>query len=471
SEALAFSLVTGINLAMARLVDIWDSIGIMEEQRVERMEAVKKHIDDLLNEMITEEENLKHRIERSIITCKKQLETLHLELSVEPYKIDPNLTVLQLEKDLRTKMEALMKEKNDRLKELETLQQDDNALCTELCATPYYIPTGSMPSRSQLQDLREHIKSLKEEKKNRIKVFSDLRQDIRRLMTEIGHSPETSMEKEVVCDDTDAFLLTNENIKALKMIVFQMEVKKESLTLTRDELKDKVLNLSNRLGFMEQGKRLEEKPAGSLSDEIVMWQNELEHLEELKKANLEEVIKKIRVELAEYWDKCRFSSDQRDSFKYFYDDNFTEELLMKHDEELLQVKMYYEKCKPLLETVERWEKNFAIFQEFERRASDPNRFSNRGGTLLKEVKERVKIQKLLPKLEEELKSSIEMWEAEQGTEFLFGGLKVMDYIANHWDEHRLLKGKEKNERVSKICRGFPWCLERSAPVSATSEMS
>lgn len=45
SEALASSLVTEINLAMARLVDIWDSIGIMEEQRVERMQTVKKHID------------------------------------------------------------------------------------------------------------------------------------------------------------------------------------------------------------------------------------------------------------------------------------------------------------------------------------------------------------------------------------------------------------------------------------------
>lgn len=45
SEVLAFSLVSGINKAIARLVDIWDNIGIQEEQRVERMEAVKKHIE------------------------------------------------------------------------------------------------------------------------------------------------------------------------------------------------------------------------------------------------------------------------------------------------------------------------------------------------------------------------------------------------------------------------------------------
>lgn len=45
SEALASSLVTDINHAMARLVDIWDSIGIMEDQRIERMQTVKKYIE------------------------------------------------------------------------------------------------------------------------------------------------------------------------------------------------------------------------------------------------------------------------------------------------------------------------------------------------------------------------------------------------------------------------------------------
>lgn len=45
SEVLASSLVTGINRAMARLVDIWDSIGIMEDQRIERMQTVKKYIE------------------------------------------------------------------------------------------------------------------------------------------------------------------------------------------------------------------------------------------------------------------------------------------------------------------------------------------------------------------------------------------------------------------------------------------
>ncbi|MCJ8740927.1 hypothetical protein PDJAM_G00064660 [Pangasius djambal] len=401
SEALASSLVTGINHAMARLVDIWDSIGIMEDQRIERMQTVKKYIEDLLTDMITEEESLRHRIRTSIITTQKQLETLCLELSIEPYKLEEDLTVLQIEKNLRCRLEALQKEKSERLRELSDLRQQDEELCVTLCATPYYIPTGSMPSHTQLQELRGHIKQLSEEKESRVKVFSGLREDIRSLMDEMGHEPETSLERESVCPDTDIFLLTHENIKALKLLLSQ-------------------------------------------------WQGVVDRLELLQKTKLEEVIDKVRQELVVFWDKCMFGPEQREPFNvHFCDANYTEELLSLHDCELLKVKEFYEKARPLLENIEKWERNWALFQDFERKAADPNRFSNRGGALLKESKDRAKVQKLLPKLEEDLKCRVEAWEKDQGSPFLMRGQRVMEYISKQWEEHRSQKDKEKNDRMIK----------------------
>ncbi|XP_035383534.1 protein regulator of cytokinesis 1-like isoform X2 [Electrophorus electricus] len=451
SEALASSLVTGINHAMARLVDIWDSIGIMEEQRIERMQTVKKYIEDLLTDMITEEESLRHRIKTSIITTRKQLETLCLELSVEPYKVEEDLTVLQLEKNLRCHLEALQKEKTERLRELNDLRQQDEELCVTLCATPYYIPSGSMPSRTQLQELQEHIKKLSEEKESRVKVFSGLRKDIRRLMDEMGHEPETSLERESVCPDTDIFLLTHENIQALKLLLSQLEVKKESLVSARDKLKDRAISLWNRLSCPEEeAKEFEQEALTTLSDDIRRWQCVVDHLEVLQRAKLEEVIDKARQELVVWWNKCMFGPEQKEPFNaYFCDDNYTEELLNLHDSELLKVKEFYKVARPLLENLEKWEKNWALFQDFERKAADPNRFSNRGGALLKESKDRAKVQKLLPKLEEELKARVDTWETEQGCTFLMKGQSVMEYISRQWEEYRSQKDKEKNERMSK----------------------
>ncbi|XP_029511398.2 protein regulator of cytokinesis 1-like isoform X2 [Oncorhynchus nerka] len=450
SEALAFSLVTGINHAMARLVDIWDSMGIMEEQRVERMETVKKHIEVLLNDMITEEEALRHRIRANIITFQKQLDTLCLEMSMDPYKMEEGLTVLQIEKNLRLRVEVLTKEKGERLKELHRLQQQDKELCVELCVTPYYIPTGSMPSRTQLQELREHIQTLSEEKKSRAKVFSGLREDIRKLMEEMGHEPETSLEKESVGHDEDIFLLTHENIKALKLLLSQMEVKKESLKNTLAELKERSMCLWNRLDALEQNCSVfQESVQGTLSDQITQWQGEVDRLTELQKTRLGDVIEKVRQELVTFWDKCNLGREQREPFNaHFCDNNFTEELLVLHDAALLKVKNYYDQVKPLLEALQRWEKYWALFQDFEKKANDPNRFSNRGGALLKEAKEKVKVQKMLPKFEEELKKGVEAWEKDQGSAFLVQGRRVMTYISSQWEEYKQQRDKEKSERAA-----------------------
>ncbi|KAI1881982.1 hypothetical protein AGOR_G00245820 [Albula goreensis] len=457
SETLAVSLVTGINLAMARLVDIWDSIGIVEEQRVERMETVKKHIESLLNDMITEEAALKRRIETDIVRFQKQLETLYQEMSIEPYKLEEGLTVLQMEKNLRLRLEALLKEKGDRMREARGLQQEDERLCVELCATPYYIPTGCMPSRVQLQELRQHIRTLSEEKESRLKVFGGLREEISRLMGEMGHEPETSLEKEAVCSDEDAFLLTKENIKALELLLCQLEMKKTSLTATRDELRARATSLWDRLECTEQEQRdFQGGLPGPLSEDIAQWQKEVDRLEVLQKAKLEDVINKVRQELVQLWDKCMFGPAQRETFNaHFCDSSFTEGLLSIHDGELQQVKSYYERACPLLEIVDKWERNWALFRTL-RKANDPNRFSNRGGSLLREAKERVRVQKVLPKLEEDLKNGVEDWEKKYDSVFLVRGQKVMEYISSQWEEHRLQRGKEKSERTTKKVETTPF---------------
>ncbi|XP_077089068.1 protein regulator of cytokinesis 1 isoform X2 [Siphateles boraxobius] len=469
SEALAFSLVTEINHAMARLVDIWDSIGIMEEQRVERMQTVKKHIDGLLHSMIMEEETLRHRIRTDIISSQKQLDTLCLELTVEPYKFEEDLTVLQLEKNLRCHVDSLLKEKNERLSELSDLKKQDEELCVTLCATPYYIPSGSVPSRTQLQELREHVEKLGKEKESRVKVFSGLREDIRTLMDEMGHEPESSLERESICPDTDIFLLTHDNIKALKLLLSQLKMKKETLVSARDKLKERATSLWNRLSCPEpEGEVFREAAMSTLSDDIRRWRGCVENLEKLQMARLEEVVDKVRQEILILWDKCMCGPEQREPFNvHFCDNHYTEELLSLHDTELLRMMAFYEAAQPILEDLEKWKRNWALFQEFERKAADPNRFSNRGGSLLKESKDRAKVQKLLPKLEEELKGHVEEWEKNKGSFFLVQGQRIMDFISSQWEEHRLLKDKEKNERMTKKTEISQFKTPTKRPLGAT----
>ena len=62
--------------------------------------------------------------------------------------------------------------------------------------------------------------------------------------------------------------------------------------------------------------------------------------------------------------------------------------------------------------------------ELERCAKDPSRLMNaRGNSLLREEKERNKVNKALPRIEEELQELIDEWEDEHGQQFKVGGVK------------------------------------------------
>lgn len=72
--------------------------------------------------------------------------------------------MLQLEKDLRTRLEVLLKEKKERMAKMNCLKEQDDELCDILCTTGYSIDVDVVPSIEQLDAFHAHIASLNEEK-------------------------------------------------------------------------------------------------------------------------------------------------------------------------------------------------------------------------------------------------------------------------------------------------------------------
>lgn len=73
-------------------------------------------------------------------------------------------TILQLEKDLRTQVELMRKQKKERKQEMKLLQEQDQELCEILCVTPYDIDSTSVPSLEELNQFRQHLATLRETK-------------------------------------------------------------------------------------------------------------------------------------------------------------------------------------------------------------------------------------------------------------------------------------------------------------------
>ncbi|KAM5170255.1 protein regulator of cytokinesis 1 isoform 2-T2 [Mantella aurantiaca] len=451
-EAIAAESVACLNSALARLRDIWEEIGIPEDQRLQRTDAVKRHVNMLLTRMIEEEESLRERLLKSIDVCRKELFVLCNELHLPPFEEDEECTILQLEKDMRTRVEVMLKQKKERIQELKQLKQRDQELCDILCMSPYFIDS-QVPSLDELDQFRRHLAALCAEKERREVEFVKAKKQIILCMEELDRLPDTSFERDVVCVEEEAFCLSKENLEALHQLLFQLEEQIGQNKALSEELRSKILELWNRLEIPEEERNTSAvHMTGSKGKTIRALQDELDRLQELKLQNIKSVIEAIRTELKSYWDKCFYGDEQRQAFAPYYDENYCEDLLCLHDAEIIRIKEHYEVHKEMFEGVHKWEENWHHFLELDKKATDPNRFNNRGGNLLKEEKQRAKLQKMLPKLEEELKFQIASWEEEQQQEFFVNGKKFMDYVAEQWNQLQLEKEKEKQERLMKKTR-------------------
>uniref|UniRef100_A0A8C0EFE2 Protein regulator of cytokinesis 1 n=1 Tax=Bubo bubo TaxID=30461 RepID=A0A8C0EFE2_BUBBB len=401
----------------------------------------------LLDMMVAEEESLKERLLKSIALCRKELDTLCRELQLDPFEEES--TILQMEKNLRTRVEVMLKQKRDRKHELKTLQEQDRDLCDILCTTPFCIDSNAVPSLEDLDRYRRHLASLATEKEQRREEFVSSKRQIILLMEELDHTPDTSFERDVVCEDEEAFCLSKDNLAALQDLLQQLEAQRSLNEAVCAELRSRIVALWERLQVpVEEREASAVHMAGSRAKTRKALQLEADHLEELKLQNMKSVIQAIREELAGYWDKCFYSQEQREGFSPYYDEDYTETLLELHDAEVGKMKSYYETHKDLFEAVQKWEESWKLFLELERKATDPSRFTNRGGNLLKEEKQRAKLQKTLSKLQEELETRVQAWEAEFEGAFLVKGQHFMEYVTEQWQLYHLEKEKEKQERVS-----------------------
>lgn len=153
--------------------------------------------------MIQEEESLKKRLISSIEACRAEMEKLYLELQLPVFEVkamkiiqlfplraqsdffktvvvitadeqiftfelsfqeEKGISMLQQEKNLRIQVQALMKEKANRMQRLKTLLEQDQDLCDILCSMPYGIAADCVPSVEQLENFQQHIQNQNEEK-------------------------------------------------------------------------------------------------------------------------------------------------------------------------------------------------------------------------------------------------------------------------------------------------------------------
>ncbi|XP_076620472.1 protein regulator of cytokinesis 1-like [Colletes latitarsis] len=432
---------------LSQLHKIWEEIGFTEDARNIYCEQAFCHISDLLQDMVSESEQKKETILSNVTRLMDQISVISKELGREVNTSGyENFSLKQVEQVLRSDLHKLQYCKDQRLTQLKELLEKENALCKVLGTQPINIKE-ELPTDEQLNSFKLYLEKQEDEKNRLESVFKEMRRTIVRMMDDLGISPTTNFEH-FIYKDAENFVFNNNNMTKLRE--FQDELKHQ-VDKAKEHVEDIKQELNALWKYLNEPERICQSfltsYVGYSAATINALEAELARCKEKRKQNIAKYVSQVRTELANLWDLCKFSEEQREQFHYFHCQTYTEDLLTLHELEVKRVQEFYKNFKPIFNLLEERDNLWKKMKELLQRADDPDRFYNRGGQLLMEEKERKTIQKKLPKIEEQLKNLIKEYEDMHKKVFTVNGVPIEELLKESW-EH-LNKEKETIKKARK----------------------
>ncbi|VDB91686.1 unnamed protein product [Peniophora sp. CBMAI 1063] len=206
---------------------------------------------------------------------------------------------------------------------------------------------------------------------------------------------------------------------------------------------------------------------GATEEVVRAYEQELDGMLELKRERMAEFVENARAEIAKLWEELMLGEEERTEFAAYYDDEFTEELLVIHEDEIRRLKEERREKAHLLGSIKRWFEICEEEKELAASAADVSRLTGRGardpGRLLREEKMRKRVKKEKPRLEQELMVAIPAWEADSGRPFQVHGESVLQLLLESGSGSSSDSGKE-NKRAGRP----PPARAGSVPARATT---
>uniref|UniRef100_A0A0P4W8E0 Protein regulator of cytokinesis 1 n=1 Tax=Scylla olivacea TaxID=85551 RepID=A0A0P4W8E0_SCYOL len=434
--------------AATQLDSIWSECGFSEEMCRHRRHKMVDHVKALMSQMIDGEKNLRKTLVKSIDDNGLKFYQLNKQLGAGIPDPEEHLSLIELERYLRRAVVEMEKEVKERHSALEELRSQEQELCECLREELSDFEKKAVPSKESIKDLERIVKTLEQEKVDRVKTFHRLKDNLERLLKELEQSPVSSFECSVVAGLEDLFVLSTENLRRLKMLNEEYEKRVEDNKCESVELQEKIRLLSDRLGHDPGGRdQLLASMTGHAPSSLCKLREQLALLEEAKKENMGHFISQLRQELEEMWEKCYVGEEEKEEFTPYVSDECTEEVLEAHNVEVERLKKFHNENQKLYAVLDHWHQLWGKHLNLEEQSNNPDRlFGNRGCALLQEEKERRRVRGELPRVEKELEDLAEVYKEKSGQPFLMKGQTVSDYILDHWHRYHDQRKQEKKER-------------------------
>jgi protein regulator of cytokinesis 1 len=447
------------------LTAIWDELGLEDAIRRQHLAALTKKLESVFEELLTQEQAVRDQYKSNVERYKVKIQDI-CRILEEP---QPNFDSMNAEGLMNTfgqlaeVLEALYRKRDERVDMIKRMNEKMLTLCNELNISPKVNENeNENVSTKRIEQIEKEIAKLEEEKKRRGQMIRALVQSIVRLFSALELTPTTEYEQRILNYSEGALGYTFLDLQKLedKEKELYAECKRREGIVKESRLR--IAALWERLKIPEEERQtFLKKMIGVGQSVLEKWRNEVARLEEQKSQQMKQIIEDVRAQIVAVWDELKVAPTERQLFQAFSSKEYTDEILQIHEEMLKKLQHKLEAARPLLRLIERRERIRQEKIELQQLTSDPKRLldtKKSAAFLLREEKLRRKIEKELPKLEEQLRVALLEWpKANNGEVFTWNGENYLAIMKLQEEEERRYKQelkakkeKRKQERTALV---------------------
>ncbi|XP_050096012.1 protein regulator of cytokinesis 1-like [Anopheles aquasalis] len=415
------------------------------------MNRLPDHMMAFFDEVFDESYQRKRRIEEEIIKLRKEAHDLRRLLNEQPDPMlhleteeNEKLPLLTLQTKLDNNLEQMRSMLRERLVVIDDYVLEAETLCEELGEEPRLLQKDPLPDKQELTAYRNYIDGLIAEKLERLGEITTLRREIKTYMSDLEIQPQTEQEQHLL--NARNFPPTNRNMQGLRELRDDTANQYRELQRLIDEKHVQLARMWEYLDVDPAIRRKFQKIKNYTQSNFDKLFGEYNRCETLRRENMKAIVERTRTEIAEWWDRCLKSEDERARFTTFRTHIYNEDTLTLHEMELEDLKEYYRVnehiFKLIAERQEMWDRMLAL----ENKSNDPSRYNNRGGKLLEEEKERRRIGCKLPKVEQKLREACHEYETKNGRPFMIYGRSLQDTMQEQWQRREEAKQQISSAR-------------------------
>ncbi|KAH7841548.1 hypothetical protein Vadar_031378 [Vaccinium darrowii] len=453
---------------------IWDEVGESETERDKMLLELEQECLEVYRRKVDNANRCRAQLRQAIADSEAKLAAICSAMGERPVHIrqsDQNLGSLKEElRAIVPQLEEMQKRKCERRNQFVEVLEQIQKISNEIHRSSEYPPTSTTVDETdlslrKLDELHRELQALQKEKNDRLNHVLDLLNTLNSLCLVLGvdfKQTVTEVHPSLGDDSEGTRNMSNETIERLTTTIQRLrEVKLQRMQRLQD-LGTSMLELWNLMDTPIEEQQVfqtvtcniassehEITEPNMLSVDFINYvEAEVSRLEELKASKMKELVLKKRFELEEICRKTHLvpESDSAVEMAIAAIESGAVDpacVLEQIEVQIAKVKEEAFSRKEILEKVEKWLgacEEECWLEEYNR---DENRYNvGRGGHLIlkRAEKARVLVNKL-PGMVEALASKTAAWENERGIEFTYDGIRLLSML----EEYTILRQEKEQE--------------------------